>query len=61
MRFGKKKINFEVLLLICKEKKKGDLPLQDGTLALQMPSLHVKVAVPNRSKPVKQVKFAWEP
>lgn len=41
--------------------KKGDLPLQDGTLALQTPSLHVKVAVPNRSKPVKQVKFAWEP
>ena len=37
------------------------VPLQVGTLELQTPSLHVRVGDPNRSKPVKQAKFALEP
>ena len=37
------------------------IPLQVGTLVLQTPSLHVRVGDPNRSKPVKQAKFALAP
>ena len=41
--------------------KQDSLPLQVGTCELQTPLLHVNVEAPNRSKPVKQVKFASAP
>ena len=39
----------------------NNLPLQDGTLPLHTPLLHVKVSKPNNSKPLKQEKLALAP